>query len=126
MASWKLGLGVLETRLGVLEAGLGVLEAGLGVLEARLGVLEARLGVLEAGLGVLERIKIEFKLRRGLKAKNSVAISNGNAGTDHRSMIDGLGSGLFCADVGLGLLPERFEFIDALPLQIAVQGRFDP
>ena len=54
LASWKPGLGVLETRLGVLEAGLGVLEAGLGVLEARLGVLEARLGVLESGMGVLE------------------------------------------------------------------------
>ena len=53
----------MEVRLGVLEAGLGVLEAGLGVLEARLGVLKA-------GLGVLEHIKIEFKLRRGLKAKN--------------------------------------------------------
>ena len=59
----------MESGLGVLEAGLGVLESGMGVLEAGLGVLEARLGVLEAGLGVLERIKIEFKLRRGLKAK---------------------------------------------------------
>ena len=39
LASWKLGFGVLETRLGVLEAGLAVLEAGLGVLEARLGVV---------------------------------------------------------------------------------------
>ena len=57
--------------MSVLETRLGVLEAGLGVLEARLGVLEARLGVLEARLGVLERIKIEFKLRRGLKAKNT-------------------------------------------------------
>ena len=46
LASWKLGLGVLETRLGVLEAGLGVLEAGLGVLEAGPSVLEARLGVV--------------------------------------------------------------------------------
>ena len=54
LASWKLGLGVLETRLGVLEAGLGVLEARLGVLEASLGVLGARLGVLESRMGVLE------------------------------------------------------------------------
>ena len=45
LASWKLGLRVLETRLGVLEARLGVLKVRLGVLEARLGVLEARLGL---------------------------------------------------------------------------------
>ena len=54
-----------------METRLGVLEARLAVLEARLGVLEARLGVLEARLGVLERIKIEFKLRRALKAKKN-------------------------------------------------------
>ena len=44
-------------------------ESGLDVLEGGLGVLEAGLGVLEARMGVLERIKIEFKWRRGLKAK---------------------------------------------------------
>ena len=64
-------LGVLEAALAVLEAGLGVLEAGLGVLEGGLGVLEAGLGVLEARMGVLERIKIEFKWRRGLKTKKN-------------------------------------------------------
>ena len=56
LASWKLGLGVLEARLGVLES-------GMGVLEVRFGVLEARLSVLEAG-------RVAFKLHRGLKSKN--------------------------------------------------------
>ena len=58
----------MEVGLGVFEARLRVLEAVPGVLEARLSVLEAGLGVLEAGLVILARIKIEFKLRRSLKA----------------------------------------------------------
>ena len=56
-ASWKLGLGVLETRLGVLEAGLGILEVGLSVLEARLGGPERQLGDYSMLLNCLGRFQ---------------------------------------------------------------------